>query len=232
MRKLLLASLSVLLLSGCGLRAWVGVTIADDSSGTVTVQLQSDQELRDGLAAFSPETDAVAQLSDGLAEQGWDIQQVPPDGEWEGVVASNAFSDVSELSGLLGQAIQGGGGGSSMDIVETADGYRLSAELGPPSGDDNQQELLAQAAEVVDLDGRLTVHFPGDVTETNGEIQPDGTTVVWRYDEESIIGLQVEAEARKPSGLGVWIIAGVTAVVVIVVAVVAVRMRRRSALSG
>jgi hypothetical protein len=216
------------LLSGCGLRAWVDVDIADDSSGTVTVQLQSDQELRDGLATFSPDTDAVAQLSDGLAEQGWDIQDVPPDGEWEGVVASKPFSNLTELSGLLDQAVQGAG--SSIDIVETADAYRLSAALGPPTGDDNQQQLLAQAAEVVDLDGRLTIHFPGEVTETNGEVQPDGTSVEWRYDAQSIAGFQLEAEAQKRSATDVWVIALIAGVAVAgALALILVRRRRGGA---
>ena len=217
------------LLSACGLRAWVDVEITEESSGTVTLQLQSDQELRDGLAAFSPDTDVVGELSAGLVEDGWEIEDVPPDGEWQGVIASKPFADLAELSGLLDQATQGGG--SSIEVVETSDAYQLSAELGPPQGDDNQQQLISQAAEVVDLDGRLTVRFPGEVTETNGEVQPDGSTVVWAYDEESIAGLEVRAEARKPTGFLVWIIVLLAAVAVAGIAVVVLVNRARETLN-
>lgn len=224
--KLLLGVLLVLGLSGCGLRAWIDVDIEEDSSGTVTVQFQSDRELREGLAAFSPDTDVTAQLSEGLAENGWDIAEAPTDGEWEGVVATTSFDDFGELSGLLDQAVQGGG--SSVQVVETANVYRLEAELGPPAGDDNQQELLSQAADVVDLDGRLTVRFPGQVTETNGEIGSDGSTVVWSYDEETIVGLEIVAEAQKPAGLWPWAIGAIVVVAIggAVIAVVLMRSRR------
>lgn len=209
--KLAIAAFMVVGLSGCGLRAWVDVDITDDSSGTVTLQLQSDRELREGLATFSPDSDVVGELSTALAEQGWDIQDVAPDGEWEGVVATKSFADFAELSGLLDEATQSGG--SSFLVVETDGAYRLSAELGPPGADENQAQLFAEAADVVDLDGRLTVSFPGEVTAANGDIQSDGSTVVWNYDESSIVGLTIEAEARKPSGLGRWTVLALVAVV-------------------
>ncbi len=222
----MLVALGTLLLSGCGLRAWVDVEIADDSSGLVTLELASDQALRDGVAAFSPDADPVAQLTDGLEERGWAISEAPADAEWEGVVATHEFADLEELTGLLGEAVQGGG--SSIEVVETPDGYSLAAELGPPTGDSNQADLFAQAAEVIDLDGRLAVRFPGEVIASNGTVSEDGNAVTWAYDEESIAGFVVEAEARKPSSPIGPLVAGGAAVLGVgaVIGVWAVRRRR------
>ncbi len=195
-RTLLVFVVGSFLLSGCGLRTWVDVTIDEGSSGTVTLQVASNQELRDGLATFSPDVDAVAELTNGLAEQGWDIDAAPADGEWEGVVATQIFADFAELEGLLGQALQGGG--SNLELVETDDGYSLAAALGPPPTGTNEADLFAQASDVIELDGRLSVRFPGEVTESNGTVSEDGQTVTWTYDSESIAGLEVTAEAEKP----------------------------------
>ena len=212
-KKLVFVILGAAMLSGCGLRAWVDVEIADDSSGVVTLEVASDRELRDGIATFSPDADPVDQITSGLTERGWTIDPAEPDGEWEGVVASHTFEDLNELAGLLDEAVQGGG--SRIEVSETADTYVLAAELGPPAGDGNQADLLSQAAEVIDLDGRLTVRFPGEVTQTNGAVSEDGTTVTWQYDEESIVGFSVEAEAEKPQSQIVrWL--GVGAVVLMI----------------
>ncbi|MGF1667648.1 MAG: hypothetical protein ACFCVC_15425 [Acidimicrobiia bacterium] len=195
-RTFLILVVGSFLLSGCGLRTWVDVTIDDDSSGTVTLEVASDQELRDGLATFSPDVDAVAELTNGLADQGWVIETAPADGEWEGVVATQTFADFAELEGLLGEALQGGG--SNLELVETDDGYSLAAALGPPASGTNEADLFAQVSDVIELDGRLSVRFPGKVTESNGTVSDDGQTVTWAYDSESIAGLEVTAEAAKP----------------------------------
>lgn len=224
-RSLFLAALLTVSLSACGLRTWVDVDIAADSSGSVTVQLASDQELRDGLATFSPDTDVVAELSRGLADEGWNIEPSPEDGEWEGIVASKSFADLEELARLLEQATQGGE--SSISVTETDDAYVLSAELGPPGGDANQQQLFDQAAEVIDVDGRLTVRFPGPVTATNGEVGSDGSTVVWTYDEDTIVGFTAEAEATRVGVPVIWIVAGGSVVAAGVAAALLLRRRHR-----
>jgi hypothetical protein len=194
-RALLLLALSTLL-SACGLRTWVDVAIDDAGGGTVTLEVASDQELRDGLATFSPDVDAVDQITSGLAEEGWTIEPAPADGEWEGVVATQTFADFQELEGLLGEALQGGD--SNLELVETEDGYSLAASLGPPASGTNEADLFAQASEVIELDGRLSVRFPGEVTQSNGTVSEDGQTVTWTYDSETIVGLEVTAEAEKP----------------------------------
>jgi hypothetical protein len=195
-RALLILVVGSFLLSGCGLRTWVDVTIDEGSGGSVTLQVASDRELRDGLATFSPDIDVVAELTSGLAAQGWVIEPAPADGEWEGVVATQEFADFVELEGLLGEALQGGG--SNLELVETDDGYSLAAALGPPASGTNEADLFAQASDVIELDGRLSVRFPGQVTESNGTVSEDGQTVTWTYDSESIAGLEVTAEAAKP----------------------------------
>jgi hypothetical protein len=200
-RKLTLLTAGLLLLSGCGLRTWVDVTIAEDSSGTLTLHVASDQALRDGLATFSPDVNVVDQLTDGLSDQGWEIAPAPADGEWEGVIATQSFADLQELKGLLGEALQGGD--SNLELVETDDAYKLSADLGPPASGTNEADLFAQVSDVIDVDGRLSVAFPVEVTETNGTVSDDGRTVTWAYDEESIAGLQIFAEAEEPGQNGI-----------------------------
>jgi hypothetical protein len=207
-RTLVLLATGLLLLPGCGLRTWVDVAIAEDASGSVTVQVASDQELRDGLAAFSPDVDAVDELANGLAERGWAIETAPADGEWEGVVATQTFTDLEELEGLLGEALQGGN--SDLDLVETDAGYSLAASLGSPAAGTNEADLFAQASDVIDLDGRLSVRFPGEVTESNGTVSDDGRTVTWTYDSESIAGFEIAAQAEKP-GQNPLVVVGVLA---------------------
>lgn len=221
-RAILLVAISTLL-SACGLRTWVDVSIADDSSGVVTLQLASDQALREGMATFSPDADPVEQLSSGLEEQGWTIGDAEPDGEWEGVVATHTFADLAELQGLLGEALQGGG--SALELTETDEGYSLSAELGPPAEGTEQADLFSQAADVIDLDGRLDITFPGEVTETNGALSTDRRTVTWTYDEESIVGLTVQAEAEKP-GSNIPALIGLLVAGIVVGVVVGVMLRR------
>lgn len=211
------------LLSGCGLRAWVDVEIEGDSTGTVVLQLASDEQLRSGLAAFSPDTDAVGQLSEGLADRDWVIEPMV-DGEWEGVIATHDFVDLEELAALLDEAVQAGG--SNITLEETSSAYLLSAELGPPATDDNQADLLRQAADVIDLDGRLTVAFPGEVTSTNGSVSDDGASVTWTYDEESLTGFSIQAEARKPSSPLLPVLAAV-AVVGLAIGAIVVRGRKK-----
>jgi hypothetical protein len=195
-RTLMIVIVGSFLLSGCGLRTWVDVAIDEGSSGSVTLVVASDQELRDGLATFSPDVDAVAELTGGLAELGWVIEPAPAEGEWEGVVATQTFADFEELEGLLGEALQGGG--SNLELVETDEGYSLAAALGPPASGTNEADLFAQVSDVIELDGRLSVRFPGEVTESNGTVSEDGQTVTWTYDSQTIAGLEVTAEAEKP----------------------------------
>lgn len=222
---MILLAAGLLLLPACGLRTWVDVSIAEDSTGTVTLQVASDQELRDGLATFSPDADPVDQITSGLTEQGWAIEPAPDDGEWEGVIATRPFANPDELESLLGEALQGGD--SSFELAETDSGYSFSAALGPPDSDTNEADLFAQASEVIELDGRLSMEFPGDITSSNGEVSAEGNVVTWTYDEETIVGLEVNAEAEKP---------GQNTVVIVVLLVVglllgwflATRLRQRS----
>lgn len=207
-RRLVAIVALVLLLPGCGLRTWVEVDIGEDSSGVVQLQVASDEALRQGLATFSPDTDVVDQITEGLGEQGWQIETAPADGEWEGVIATHTFADFAELEGLLGEALQGGE--SAVILTESDDGYLFEAELAPAAEGADQSDLLAQAAEVIELDGRLAITFPGEVIETDGALSEDRRTASWTYDEETVFGFEASARAEKPGlGLvGILVVAG------------------------
>jgi hypothetical protein len=213
--------LLAMVLSSCGVRAWVDVAIDRSNSGQVTLTFATDQELRDGLASISQGIDPAATITSGLEEQGWTVE-TSSDGNWMGVVARHTFSDLAELESLVAQAGQGTG----LQITDTGRGYTLRAELSTPTVDDQNAALMSQAAGVIDIDGRLSVRFPGKVVTTNGTVNQAGDTVTWTYDAKSLeSGLTLQADVRKPIGILVPIAAGLG--LAAIAAVVWWTMRRR-----
>jgi hypothetical protein len=201
--------LLALVLSSCGLRTWVDVTIDPSNTGTVTLLVASDQELRDGLSSISQGIDPVASITSGLEDEGWTVTP-STDGEWQGVEATHDFADLAELESLVSQA----GRGTGISIIDNGRGYSLSADLTAPTLDGQNADLFAQASDAIKLDGRLSVRFPGRVISTNGAVNDTGDTVTWTYDASSINGLTLEAEVRKPVGIVVPIASGLGAVAI------------------
>jgi hypothetical protein len=204
-RRILFLGVVTLLASGCGVRTWVDLEIGPDGSGEVMFALAGDEELRAGLATFSPDADPVETARPELEAAGWTVEDTV-DGDWQGILAQRAFADLAELDQALGEAFQAD---RPIELTETDTGYRLYGELG--SGED--MGALAQGLDVIDLDGRFSVTFPGEVVSSNGEVA--GTTVTWTFDAESLAGLVLEAEARKPASLVPWLIGGVTVVLAV-----------------
>lgn len=221
MRRLFLVALGVTLLSACGIRTVIDVTVDETGAGVVELDILGDGEARGALAAFAGDADPMSQVIPGLAENGWSVSTAEQDGDFEGVTASRSFADLAELESLLKTAL----GNREFEVSEDDGVVRLRLQVPDEGPVDN--DLVGEALDLIDLDGKLTMSFPGRVRASNGVVSDDGRSVTWTYDETSFAGSEFEVEAvLHPSRLPV--IVAFVALAAVGAAVVLLRRRRHA----
>lgn len=194
---LLLVVVGALALAACEVRSQVGVDVAEDGSGTVTVTVRLDAEAARRLG--DPTT---AVRTEDLVAAGWSVED--PDPRDDGLVlrSRRAFASPEDLPSVLDEV--GGAGGLFRDVdLSVTDGFastryefRAGVELtGNPEqfGDDALSAALdglplARTPEELALEGaadpdaivlEVVVDLPGGDPTTNGEIR-DGAAV-WSF---------------------------------------------------
>jgi hypothetical protein len=221
-RRTVVLALLPLLLAACEMRVWMDVNMDSAESGQVTITLGFDQEFRDMLESSGEGGDIFSELESEASEDGFSI--VPfTDGDIEGVRVSKSYSSLEELNEILHESpsVSPTGGESVVNEVRFTDNGDTILFEGsvPDAGGDFEGIDPSQALDLIQFDARVSVTFPGDVTEHNGELS--GRTVTWIFYDEDFDGIEMFAEARKAGGgLSGVVIAAVLLVLVVIGAIV------------
>lgn len=193
--RLLLVATLAMLLSGCTMRALVGVNVNPDGSGVFEVSMAFDEELRTLLEQDSTEpidwsdpasfddSDSPADIIDDFPE-GATVDPYSDD-DFEGFTMSVEFGSLDELEQILEQTSSEGeeafpfritsDGGGRFELVTDGNMFE-GAQL-----DDEETEMFSPSM-VADLfDIQLRVQLPGEVVSTNADETDEGV-MIWRLD--------------------------------------------------
>lgn len=193
----ILVGMLTILLAGCRLDASVSIDIAEDGSGTYTIEAGIDQELRDLLGQFGVSAeDLVRTLQSGLPEGSSVTRE---DGDLTYFVNTVAFADTNEVVDTIAGAAEATGGDSLFDtfILEvTDDGAKIEAKLNVNLADVpfDTSQLQADA-----LQANFFAKLPGELRSHNAdEVLPDGR-LRWAL---PITGGELVVEAETSFGGG------------------------------
>jgi hypothetical protein len=219
LRRFVVLCFCTLLLAACEIRSYLDIDMSDISNGTVAVQVGFDEEFREAMGEFGGGTDLVGELEADAPGEGWTVERFE-DGDVEGVTLTKGFSSLEELQALVEEGrISGPQEGMIGEVTFTEDGNRIRFEAAVPESGDLEGFDPAQMEGLFTYDARISVTFPGEVIEHNGEA--DGNTVTWSFDDPTTMaGTELFAEARTGSGstsvaiIGVLLGLGVIALVV------------------
>jgi hypothetical protein len=226
LRRFAVLGLLALLLTACEMRTWLEIDLSDPAAGQVRVTVGFDQQLREMIEQAGGGGEILGQIESEAAREGWAAEPFV-DGEIEGVVISQSFTSIAELDEVLGQAPSLGGnqGGSMVDgvsVTDTGDTIRFQGSIPGASGQEFEGVKVEEFLGSVVFDARVSVTFPGDVIDHNGELE--GRTVTWRFFEDDLSGVEMFAEARKGAGVP-WALIGGVGLGLLVAAVVWYRLR-------
>lgn len=194
-----LGILGLLLLSGC-FKADMDLEVTEDDLVSGTMLIALDEE----LAAMADEGDDVLPDPDDLPE-GARVEEYAEDGM---VGQRVTFSDVplAEFDAQLQEDVEEG---SAWSLTRDGDQFVFDASFSAdemaadaddsPTGENAEFEKQMQAMMEQMLstaEFRVAITFPGEVEETNGELE--GTTVTWDLDITK--GADMHAVAAADSG--------------------------------
>ncbi|CAN5428266.1 hypothetical protein BH10ACT3_BH10ACT3_11940 [soil metagenome] len=181
-------TLVVLLATSC-LSGDIDVTVRDDGSGEIELEVFPSPQLQTVLDAVDVDTLADTFLDD---IDGSEFERIERDGQ-SGYRVLVPFDDYAQLTTFLVDGVTVAGQQvrlfSSIDLQELENGWRLDAVLAP--------ELTSNALtappgldELLETDGRavfgttlnLSISLPGTVVNTNAD-ERDGGTATWRLKE-------------------------------------------------
>lgn len=225
LRRTILLALLPLLLAACEIRLWMDVEMATAESGEVTITIGFDEEFRELIEETGETADIFTEIEDQAFEAGFEIEPFT-DGEIQGVAVTKSFSSLEELNEILNDppSVSPGGDGAVVNEVRFIDnGETIRFEGSVPAGSGDFEGVdPSQALDVINFDARVSVRFPGTVTEHNGELSE--RTVTWIFYDENLDGIEMFAEAQKAGGgfSGVWIL--VVLLVLVVGGAIAYRM--------
>ena len=221
-----LAAVGVLLMSGCGLDATVGVTLDADGAGEFSVSVEPDRELarEAGAAGF----DVVDELASTVGTlEGWEASRVGG-----GIVLSTDFTDPEDLRTATGSFAEALAAPvfrplEPVEVELTDDHVRFATRAGlEVTG--TVEELAAEPAQAHDLLAESVsftyrVVMPGEVVAHNADSR-DGTTLTWDVPAGERIELHAEAE-RPGWNWELPVLAMALAAVVALAAILIVRRR-------
>ncbi len=234
----------VLVLSACTIRLDVDLVVNEDETGTFSLFMGFDDELRDLMEQGGGEAlDLTEDLSD--VPEGWTVEEVTEDG-FEGVRISTDYDSFEDLNAKLSEMNDGADGGVGTDILSDfgltheGDEFRfeadasgvdegLSGALGESGGDDMLSGLDPSSIMGDLFEIRFNLTMPGSIGEHNADTV-NGNLLTWNLDltEE---GQTFKAVSTVGGGSSALLIGGiaVAALVVVGVGVTAVRRRKGDA---
>ena len=231
----ILALVSVLLLAACEFRIRADLVIAEDESGTLSVELSMDEE----LAALAGSFGGELSVGEEIVPAGWTAGSVTDEG-YEGVRASTGFGSLDELGRRLGELAEGTGTAdtpllaflSDMSPTREEDTFRfrllIPEEVAAMIGEELQQSPIPIDLAVLDevFDIRLSLVLPGDVLSSNADVVT-GQTHVWDISLTDS-GRVLEAESQLPGPDRTrWIVLGAVVAALLVVIYLVAKSRGR-----
>lgn len=194
-----------------------------------TIDLEvSSQDTISGTAvvALSKELQALAESGGG--------EQTDAFADLEGVEVTT-FDDGTfvgqqyEFSGIPIEELALNDDSSALTIQRDGDNLIVSGSLSfeDDEADPEAAEDLGFGQAFFDsADLRVSIKFPGEIVETNGEVDEETNTITWRpkYGEAN----ELNAVVYAPQGIPLWVwwlVAGVTLILLITTAVVILRIR-------
>ena len=222
LRRTALLALLPLLLAACEMRVWLDVNMDSAEAGEVTITMGFDEEFREMIEASGEGADIFSELETEASEDGFTVEPFT-DGDIEGVRITRSFSSIEELNEILNDSPSVSPTGDDAVVNEvrfTDNGDTILFEGSVPDASGGFEGIdPSQAMDLIQFDARVSVNFPGDVSEHNGELS--GRTVTWIFYDEDFEGIEMFAEARKAGGgLSGVVIAAVLLVLVVIGAIV------------
>lgn len=191
-----LAVATLLALTGC-MKLDFDVTVnADDTiDGTMTFGVE-----KEAIEMMGDNPDDPTIFDDMLSAEGMTVTPFADD-DFAGV---NATFDRTTFAELAGKADEG-----AFQFTHEGDLITFTGML----GEDSEAPVDFTALGLSAADARISVTFPGPVTESNGTV--DGNTVTWKGDMSKALAMTATAKDSPSGGGAVLIVYGVGALVAI-----------------
>ena len=227
-----LAMILALVAVACRAEANVVLDIAEDGSGTYTVELGLDDELQELLAGFTGGEGGLIPGFDfgalGLDDNPLDSIPSRTDGDMTYYGNSATFATLDELKALIANAAGEGNNFDAFDVTLEDEKVRVSATAGAPG------DLAGDVDLPISLDffesaftASVIIDMPGTVTEHNAdEVLPDGSL---KWDISLTDGVDIQALSDLSESSFPWVFVIVILVLLAALGLVLVVMRRNSA---
>ncbi|GAA1719524.1 hypothetical protein GCM10009809_14150 [Isoptericola hypogeus] len=209
-----LAAVGLLALAGC-MKVDMDMTLSEDDTVSGTMVLAFSNQLAETMGMEPGELwdQAGGELEQDLPEG--TTQEPYSDDEYTGTQVTFADTPIEDFAGS---------GGEDLSITREGDEYVVTGTMDLSEG---AEQLGSLPQGVQDsFDAQLSVTFPGEVTDSNGEI--DGNTVTWTPQMGETTEIQARGAAEAGSSFPWWIVGLVVGILVIALIVVLVLRSRRS----
>jgi hypothetical protein len=225
----------VMMVSACKIRFDVGATVNADESGTLSIVVAMDEELRQ-----LSEGDADLTLGEEDVPAGWVVEEYV-DGVFEGVRVSTTFSSLEELREQVAEIAEGTADSdealpefiSQIELTREGDVFTFMADLsgledglGSAVGGGGDSFGIDPSAFLADLfEIRIVITLPGEIVSHNADVVAENT-LTWNL---SILddGRVLEAESDAGTGSPGMVIALIVLVIVIAAVGYMVMMKRK-----
>jgi hypothetical protein len=204
------------LLSGC-LKATQELTLNEDDTVDGTVIFAVNKEFLE-MAGVSAD-DFLQQLTEGEGPLPTGVEYETAPYEDDEFVGSEFTFSGAPLSAFSG-------GNGELGITREGDEFVVAGTLDAtseeldPTGTPGAEQILES------FDVRISVTFPGDVSESNGEV--DGTTVSWAPELGATTEISARGSAIATGGGGVLLMILIgAAILVVIVLLLLVLMRKK-----
>jgi len=229
-----------LALSACTIRFDIGLNINEDESGTFTLFVGLDEELRELMETGGGDDVSMTDEFAADAPEGWDVEEVTEDG-FEGARISTGFESIEDLESKLAEMSEGGDG--SMGGADMLSGFELTHEeneykfkvdvsgldegltdaVGEGGGDMMSGLDASMMEDLFEIRFRLTL--PGSIGEHNADTV-NGNELTWNLsmtDERD----SLHATSATGGGSSAMLIGGIAVAAAAVVGVGVAASRRR-----
>lgn len=237
-RLAVLVVLAMVVLAGCKVRAEVGIEVADDGSGTVSVRLRLDPAAVRALERGGSSLDDAVRL-DGLERAGWELSGWQRSSKGASIVARKDFDRLADLAAVLAEV--DGTAGVIRKVTVRRDATRLRTDQSIAMVVDLRSVRAGIAADREVADALRTAGVDPDAldAELSGELRdalslrlsiamPGGTTKTWTVRAGQTRRASL-SESQRHNGPIVWAALAVgSALVALALLLVASRSAARS----
>lgn len=229
--RVLMVAAMALVLSGCTMRAIIGIDVNEDETGTFRMSVAYDEEMRELLeqdleepvdwtdpASFEGD-DSPAAFLDEIPE-GATVEPYTEDG-FEGFTVAYDFDSLAELEEFLAETETEGEEAFPFRLTSDGEGgFEFTTEGEVFEGADLSEDETGMLppemlADLFDI--QIHLDLPGEVTSTNADETTDDGVMVWKIDPLADEPAIPAATSQVTGGGGslLWLLLGVAAVVAV-----------------